>query len=111
MVLDEENVVGARIPVIREIKIEKVEYSMLTLPFWVDKLVDGLEEIARLRIQLASQPGSRGDPRCGSPQDYAASQLVREGSDPPSGIEHQDDWHCLVGPGASVGGSFKTCQT
>ena len=52
VVLDEENVVGARIPVVREIKIEKVEYSMLTLPFWVDKLVDGLEQIARLRIQL-----------------------------------------------------------
>ncbi len=52
VVWDEENVVGARIPVIREIKVERVQYSMLTLPFWVDKLVDGLEQIARLRIQL-----------------------------------------------------------
>ena len=52
VVLGEENVVGARIPVVREIKIEKVKYSMLTLPFWVDKLVDGLEQIARLRILL-----------------------------------------------------------
>ena len=25
---------------------------MLTVPFWVDKLVDGLEQIARLRILL-----------------------------------------------------------
>ena len=52
VVLGEENVVGAHIPVVREIKIDKVEYSMLTLPFWVDKLVDGLEQIARLRILL-----------------------------------------------------------
>lgn len=52
VVLGEENVVGAHIPVVREIKIDRVEYSMLTLPFWVDKLVDGLEQIARLRILL-----------------------------------------------------------
>ncbi len=52
VILAEENVVGARIPVVREIKIERIEYSRLTLPFWVDQLADGLEEIARMRIQL-----------------------------------------------------------
>ncbi len=52
VLLDEENVVGAHIPVISAIEMERIEYSRLTVPFWVDQLVDGLEEVARLRLNL-----------------------------------------------------------
>lgn len=46
-----ENVVGARLPVIREIRIVKAEYSTLAKPFWVDTLVERLEQACRQRIQ------------------------------------------------------------
>jgi V/A-type H+-transporting ATPase subunit D len=52
VVLDEQNVVGAHLPVVREIAIDRAEYSPLTLPFWVDQLVEALEQTVRLRIQL-----------------------------------------------------------
>ncbi|MCO6459514.1 MAG: V-type ATP synthase subunit D [Pirellulaceae bacterium] len=46
-----ENVVGARLPVIREIRIVKTDYSTLAKPFWVDTLVERLEQACRQRIQ------------------------------------------------------------
>ncbi len=52
VVLDEKNVVGAHVPVIKEIEFEQTEYSRLSLPFWVDQLVDNLEEVARMQIRL-----------------------------------------------------------
>lgn len=50
--LDEENIAGARVPTVRAIEFERTAYSTLTLPFWVDQLVESLEAMARLRIQL-----------------------------------------------------------
>lgn len=50
--LEEENIVGARVPVVRHVEVARAEYSPLTLPFWVDQLVDSLEKIVRLRIQM-----------------------------------------------------------
>ncbi len=49
--LEEENVVGTRVPVVGRIQFVRAEYSTLTLPFWVDQLVACLEDLARLRIE------------------------------------------------------------
>jgi V/A-type H+-transporting ATPase subunit D len=50
-----ENVVGSRVPVIKDMTFERAKYSTLTLPFWVDQLVDHLQEAAGLRLQLQVQ--------------------------------------------------------
>lgn len=47
----EENIVGVRLPVLEEVEFEVEEYSTLAKPFWVDTLVDYLQEVGRLRIQ------------------------------------------------------------
>ena len=52
VILGEQNVVGARLPVVSEVKIRKAEYSTLAKPFWVDFLVDYLERLCTLRIHL-----------------------------------------------------------
>lgn len=51
VLIEEENVVGARIPVVRKLEFERIEYSTLTLPFWVDQLVDCVEQMAELRVK------------------------------------------------------------
>ncbi|MGI9473929.1 MAG: V-type ATP synthase subunit D [Rubripirellula sp.] len=51
VLIEEENVVGARVPVVRRIEFQRSEYSTLTLPFWIDQLVESLENLAKLRIQ------------------------------------------------------------
>ena len=51
-VIGEENVAGARVPVLQKIEFERAKYSTLTLPFWVDRLVESIEHMARLRLQL-----------------------------------------------------------
>lgn len=51
VLIEEENVVGARVPVVNRIRFRRANYSTLTLPFWVDQLVESLENLAKLRIQ------------------------------------------------------------
>ena len=51
-VIGEKNVAGARVPVLQKVEFERAEYSTLTLPFWVDRLVESIEHMARLRLQL-----------------------------------------------------------
>lgn len=46
-----ENMVGTKLPVIREIDFEVLEYSTLATPFWLDHLVDALRRMLRLRIE------------------------------------------------------------
>lgn len=53
--LREENVVGARVPRIERIEFERREYSTLTLPFWVDQMIDSLRQVAELTLQLQVQ--------------------------------------------------------
>ena len=48
--IDEENVLGTRLPVAREVNFEVAEYSTLVTPFWVDSLVENLRELAELRV-------------------------------------------------------------
>ena len=55
VVIESENVVGARIPRIKSFEFERTKYSTLTQPFWVDQLVDSLEQMAELRLRLQVQ--------------------------------------------------------
>jgi len=48
----EENLVGTRLPVAREIHFEVAEYSRMVMPFWVDLLVENLKRISEQRILL-----------------------------------------------------------
>jgi V/A-type H+-transporting ATPase subunit D len=49
--VEEENVLGTRLPIVREVKFEIQPYSKLVTPFWVDTLIIALEGLARLRLQ------------------------------------------------------------
>lgn len=49
--VEEENVLGTRLPVQGEIKFHTSDYSMLAKPFWVDLLVELLEAMAILSIR------------------------------------------------------------
>jgi V/A-type H+-transporting ATPase subunit D len=48
--IGEENVIGARLPVLREVQFTVEEYSTLAKPFWVDTLVEYLQKMSELRI-------------------------------------------------------------
>jgi V/A-type H+-transporting ATPase subunit D len=50
--IGEENVVGVRLPVLKEITCEVTQYSMLAKPHWVDVLVDLLQRMAELRVKV-----------------------------------------------------------
>lgn len=52
VVIEEENIVGARLPVVREVKFKTAPYSMLAKPFWVDFLVEYMQRMCKLRIHL-----------------------------------------------------------
>ena len=52
VLIDEENIVGARLPVVREVKFKTATYSMLAKPFWVDFLVPYLQRMCSLRVHL-----------------------------------------------------------
>jgi len=49
--VDEENVVGVRLPVLRGVECSVEEYSTLAKPFWVDTLVEYLQKMSALRIR------------------------------------------------------------
>ena len=51
VVIEEENIVGARVPVAREVKFRSAAYSMLAKPFWVDFLVEYLQQMCTLRVK------------------------------------------------------------
>ncbi len=55
--IETENVVGTRLPVVREIRFDVDSYSTLATPFWVDHLIDSLRRMAKLRVehQVAGQ--------------------------------------------------------
>jgi V/A-type H+/Na+-transporting ATPase subunit D len=51
VLIETENVVGTKLPVIRDIDFNVVDYSTLATPYWLDHLIDALQRMARLRIQ------------------------------------------------------------
>ena len=55
--LEEENVVGVRLPLLEEIECEVADYSLLDKAAWVDVLVDRLKRAAeeRTRVQVATE--------------------------------------------------------
>ncbi|MEJ2418592.1 MAG: V-type ATP synthase subunit D [Exilibacterium sp.] len=53
--LDEENVMGVRLPVLRDISIEVQAYGLLSKPHWVDRLVEYLREILALKVRIQVQ--------------------------------------------------------
>lgn len=55
--LDEENVVGVRLPRLLRVECEVAEYSLLAKPAWVDVLVERLRDAAeaRTRIQVNAE--------------------------------------------------------
>jgi len=55
--LGQENVVGVRLPVLKEIECQVAEYSPLAKPAWVDALAERLVDAAaaRTRIQVAAE--------------------------------------------------------
>jgi V/A-type H+-transporting ATPase subunit D len=50
--LDEENVVGVRLPRLNRVECEVADYSLLARPAWVDLVVDRLKEVAEERTRL-----------------------------------------------------------
>ena len=50
VVIGEENVVGAHLPVAREVKFKTAPYAILGKPFWVDFLVEYLQRMCTLRV-------------------------------------------------------------
>lgn len=52
VVIEEQNIVGARLPVAREVKFKTADYSTLAKPFWVDFLAEYIEKMATMRVHL-----------------------------------------------------------
>ena len=48
----EEDVLGLRLPTLRDVEFDTSDYSLLATPFWVDDLVTCLKEVATHRIRL-----------------------------------------------------------
>ena len=55
--IEQENVVGVRLPVLREVSCVRRDYSLLAKPHWVDAVVEHLERMAeqRARMEVAEQ--------------------------------------------------------
>ena len=53
----EENLVGVKLPALKEVKCKVVDYSMLAKPHWVDMLVEQLKEMVeqKTRVQIAAE--------------------------------------------------------
>ena len=52
VVIEEENIVGAKLPVAREVKFKTAPYSMLAKPVWVDFVVEAMQRMCTLRVHL-----------------------------------------------------------
>ncbi|MCG6897348.1 MAG: V-type ATP synthase subunit D [Thiocapsa sp.] len=53
--VNEENLLGTRLPVLAGLDLVQRDYGLLTKPHWVDALVDALSETLTLRARLAVQ--------------------------------------------------------
>jgi V/A-type H+-transporting ATPase subunit D len=50
--LEEENVVGVRLPVLKHVECRVADYSLLAKPAWVDVLVERLKDAVELRTRV-----------------------------------------------------------
>jgi len=53
--IGEENVVGLRLPLLKDVQMQRASYSFLARPHWVDVLADILETLLLLRVQRQVQ--------------------------------------------------------
>ena len=55
--IEEENLVGVKLPKLEEVKCHIAEYSMLAKPHWVDMLVEQLKQMVeqKTRVQVAAE--------------------------------------------------------
>ena len=55
--IEEENLVGVKLPMLVEVKCQVAEYSMLAKPHWVDMLVEQLKQMIeqKTKIQVAAE--------------------------------------------------------
>jgi V/A-type H+-transporting ATPase subunit D len=50
--VDEENVVGVKLPLLKEVEVTVQDYSMLAKPHWVDVYVEQLKQMLHLRATV-----------------------------------------------------------
>jgi V/A-type H+-transporting ATPase subunit D len=50
--LEEENLMGTHLPRVRQVRLQVQEYGLLSRPFWVDRVVQLLQEALRTEIDL-----------------------------------------------------------
>lgn len=53
--LGEENLLGTRLPVLREVRVKPRDYSFLTRPHWVDRVQGELNRAIELRLMMQVQ--------------------------------------------------------
>lgn len=63
LAIDQENIIGVRLPVLRDVDFRVGEYSTLANPFWIDTLVEYVQIISvkRIREQVEQQRVARLD--------------------------------------------------
>lgn len=49
--IETENMVGTKLPVIRDVHFKLLDYSTLATPFWLDHLLTALQRMARVRVE------------------------------------------------------------
>ncbi|MBE9171928.1 V-type ATP synthase subunit D [Cyanobium sp. LEGE 06143] len=50
--IGEENLMGTRLPAVDRVTVAVADYGLLSLPFWVDRVVECLREALRTQIEL-----------------------------------------------------------
>jgi V/A-type H+-transporting ATPase subunit D len=50
--LGEENVMGVRLPLVREVGLKRADYALLGKPEWVDNFAWRMEEMLQLRVRI-----------------------------------------------------------
>ncbi len=53
--MGQENLVGLRLPVLAGVELDRVGYSFLARPHWVDALADLVSEMLKMRVRLQVQ--------------------------------------------------------
>lgn len=51
MELGEENILGARLPYLKDVRITIQKYGYMIMPHWVDRYVEVMEDVIKLRAQ------------------------------------------------------------
>jgi V/A-type H+-transporting ATPase subunit D len=50
--LDEENVMGVRLPLVKEVALKRADYALLAKPEWVDGFAWCMEDMLQIRLRL-----------------------------------------------------------